>query len=75
MTTQTYAAVFRDGAFRPLQAPSAELAEGQRVRLVVEVEEDVLGLASGVYQGLSDAEIQEVERIALERGDFFEDSA
>ncbi len=75
MATQTYEAVFQNGVFRLVQPVVAELAEGQHVRLVVEVEDgDVLSLATGVYEGLSDAEIREVEQIALERRDFFGES-
>ncbi len=72
MTTQVYEAVFQNGAFRPVQPISTVLAEGQHVRLVVEVEDnDILSLATGVYEGLSDAEVKEVEQIALDRRDFF----
>lgn len=72
MTTQTLDAVFRDGAFLPLSTPST-LVEGQQVRLIVEVEEpDVLALAGAVFEGLSEAEVNDVERIALERREFFQ---
>lgn len=70
MTTQTLKAVFQNGAFHPL-SPSPVWSEGQQVRLVVETQEpDVLALAGAVYEGLSDEEQDEVERIALKRGDF-----
>jgi hypothetical protein len=36
--------------------------------------EDVIELAAQVYEGLSDEEMDEIERIALDRGDFFRDS-
>jgi predicted DNA-binding antitoxin AbrB/MazE fold protein len=72
VTTQVYEAVFQNGAFRPVQPIPTAFAEGQHVRLVVEVEDnDVLNLATGVYEGLSDAEVREVEQIALDRRDFF----
>lgn len=74
MTTRTLEAVFQNGAFHPL-SPSPVWSEGQHVRLVVETQEpDVLALAGAVYEGLSDEEQAEVERIALRRGDFFEAS-
>lgn len=65
-------AVFENGVFRPLTAPS-DITEGQRVKLTVEAEtpEDVLSLAAKVYDGLSGDEIDEIERIALDRRDFF----
>ncbi len=71
--TQTCEAVFENGVFRPLELPTA-LADGQRVRLIVEAGEptDVLALAAWVYEGLSEAEIKEIERIALDRRDFFD---
>lgn len=71
MATQIYEAIFQNGAFRPVR-PVSSIAEGQQVRLVVEVEEDVLNLAADVYEGLSDDEINEVEKIALARRDFFD---
>lgn len=73
MTTQVYEAIFQNGAFRPVQAVSAAISEGQQVRLVVEIEErkNVLDLAGEVYVDLSKKEVEEVEKIALERRDFF----
>ncbi len=73
MTTQIYEAVFQDGAFRPVRPVSAGIAEGQQVRLVIEVgeERDVLDLAADVYAGLSEDEVNEVEQIAFDRRDFF----
>jgi len=70
----TLEAVYENGIFRPLRPP--ELPEGQQVRLMVETAAenaatDVLRLAAQVYEGLSGAEIDEVERIALNRQDFF----
>ena len=76
MTTQICEAVFQNGAFRPVQPVSPALAEGQHVRLVVEVEDkDILSLATGVYEGLSDADVKEVEQIAFDRRDFFDKAA
>jgi predicted DNA-binding antitoxin AbrB/MazE fold protein len=45
MTTQVCEAIFQNGTFRPMKPVSPGIAEGQHVRLVVEVEdkEDVLG--------------------------------
>ncbi len=73
MTIRTYEAVFQNGAFRPVEPVSSAISEGQQVRLVVEVEEtkSVLDLAGEVYADLSDEEVKEVEKIALERRDFF----
>ena len=73
---QTLEAVFENGAFRLLDSPTMPLAEGQHVRLTVETEaapDNVLALAEQVYAGLSDEDIDEVERIALDRRTFFTD--
>ena len=49
------------------------IEEGQRVKIVVESDElpAVLQLATQVYDGLTSEEIAEVEKIALDRRDFF----
>ncbi|MDX6444187.1 MAG: hypothetical protein QOH71_1261 [Blastocatellia bacterium] len=74
---QIVEAVFEDGSFKPVQSGSLPFSEGQRVRLTVEVptekQVDLLGLAGKVYEGLSDKDIDEIERIALDRGNFFHD--
>lgn len=72
--TQVLEAIFENGVFRPLKPP--ELAEGQRVSLIVEAGEplspdQMLELAGKVFEGLNDEQIREIERIALDRQDFF----
>lgn len=72
--TQTLEAIFENGKFRLLEKPAVPLRDGQHVRLTVETEappDDVLALAEQVYAGLSDEEVDDVERIALDRGSFF----
>jgi predicted DNA-binding antitoxin AbrB/MazE fold protein len=74
MTTETLDAIFEHGTFRLVRPPNISLHEGQRVRLVVEIEEPpdaILALAANVYAGLSPQDITEVEQIALQRRDFF----
>ncbi len=76
--TQTLEAIFENGTFRLLEPPTVPLVDGQHVRLTVETEatpEDVLALAGQVYAGLSDEEIDDVERISLDRRAFFGDRA
>lgn len=70
---QTIEAVYENGALRPLRADAVVLPEGQRVKIVIsdEVEPEALRLATRVYEGLSDHEVDEVERIALARSSFF----
>lgn len=73
-TIETLKAVYEDGKFRLLEPSAIELNEGEQVRLIVEsvsAPEDVLSLAGRVYAGLSDEEVDDVERIALDRGAFF----
>lgn len=72
---QTVEAVFENGSFKVLDPSLLHLSEGQQVRLVIEEEkqsaQDILALAAKVYEGLSKDEIDEIERIALDRRDFF----
>lgn len=71
--TQKIDAVFQDGTFRPVNPTNLTIEEGQRVKIVVELEEmpPVLQLATSVYADLSDKEIDEIEKIALDRRKFF----
>lgn len=67
-------AVYENGVFRPLQHP--EIPEGKQVQLVVETgaelaPDDMLELAAQVYQGLSEQDIDEIEKVALDRRHFF----
>jgi predicted DNA-binding antitoxin AbrB/MazE fold protein len=75
--TQVYEAIYENGVFRPLAPLASSLVEGQQVRIVVEAEtpKDILNLAAQVYEGLSEEEIEEVERIALDMFPFFTESA
>ena len=76
MTIQTLEAVYERGTFRLVQSPAVPLVEGQRVRLVVETTptpEDVLALATCVFDGLSEEEIADIAAIAEQRTPFFGD--
>jgi predicted DNA-binding antitoxin AbrB/MazE fold protein len=71
---QTLTAVFEKGLFRPLTRFNLPIAEGQQVRLIVETPApptEILALATQVYEGLAENEINEVEQIILNRQDFF----
>jgi len=74
--TQTLDAVFKDGSFKPLNNGSLPFAEGERVKLTVETraetQDDLIELATQVYDGLTEAEVDEVERLALDRSSFFD---
>jgi predicted DNA-binding antitoxin AbrB/MazE fold protein len=74
MTTETVEAVYEDGRFRLVAPIDLKLAEGQKVRLVVEPLEqtdDILRLATRVYEGLTDEEIDSIEEHTRRREDFF----
>ena len=75
--SQILDAIFKDGSFEPVDNGSLPFSEGQRVKLIVEVpaeaQGDLIELAGEVYEGLSDEDIDEIERIALDRGQFFHD--
>lgn len=70
---QTVDAIYENGVFRPLKNP--EISDGEKVRLTVETSvltpEEMLELAAQVYQSLSAEQVDEIEKIALERCDFF----
>jgi predicted DNA-binding antitoxin AbrB/MazE fold protein len=66
-------AVYENGAFRPLHPDALAVSDGQRVRITVDdgLEPDLLRLAARVYDGLSAQDIEDIENIALDRGNFF----
>jgi len=66
-------AIYENGTFRPIQRDAVAIADGQRVRITIDddCEPQALRLAVGVYDGLSDKEIDEIEQISLDRGNFF----
>lgn len=74
MTTQTIDAIFHNGTFHPVRPIVNEISEGQTVRLIVQKAElpKVLELAGAVYDDLSPDEVSQVEKIALDRREFFE---
>lgn len=70
----TLKAIFEDGVFKPVERPG--IPEGERVQITVETltgpgTEDPLELAASVYHGLLPEEIDDIERIALDRSHFF----
>jgi predicted DNA-binding antitoxin AbrB/MazE fold protein len=74
MTPDTVEAVYERGAFRLVAPADLKLAEGQKVRLLVEAMEqpdDILALAARVYEGLTDDEIDSIEGHSARREDFF----
>jgi predicted DNA-binding antitoxin AbrB/MazE fold protein len=74
--SQVIDAVFSGGNFKPLNGARITLAEGQRVRLIVETppdsDKDLVELAGQVYEGLTDEQVHEIETIAVDRSNFFD---
>ena len=66
-------AIYEKGVFRPLDRQDLAIPEGQRVQLTVDdgAEPEALRLATAVYNGLSEGDIRDIEKIALDRGTFF----
>ena len=66
-------AIYENGAFRPMQPDIIEISEGTTVRITVddETEPELLKLATYVYDGLSEEDIDEIEQITLNRSNFF----
>lgn len=75
--TQTIEAVYQNGIFKPLNPLSKEISEGETVEIIIKDKrlspEEMLELASRVYERLSEEEIEEIEKIALDRANFFGD--
>ena len=75
--TQTIEAIYQNGMFKPLTQVSEEITEGEKVEITISDKtlspEEMLELASKVYEGLSEEDIDEIERIALDRSNFFGD--
>jgi predicted DNA-binding antitoxin AbrB/MazE fold protein len=74
METETIEAIYEQGGFRVVDPGKLKLNEGQKVRLLVEPikePEDILGLATRVYDGLTDDQIDAIEQHIRRREDFF----
>lgn len=73
--TQTIEAIYQNGILKPLSPISDEIAEGEKVRIVIESEKNfgnpIMKLAENFYEGLTESEIDEIEKIALDRSNFF----
>jgi predicted DNA-binding antitoxin AbrB/MazE fold protein len=70
-------AIYEDGIFRPIAPLPKDLVNGQHVRLVVnpDTPEDILRLATEVYSNLTEEDVADIEKIALDRSSFFTDPA
>ena len=74
---QTIEAIYQNGIFKPLNPISDEIEDGEMVEIIIKDKrlspDEMLKLAGQVYEGLSDKDIKEIERIALDRSNFFGD--
>lgn len=71
---ETVNAIYENGIFKPLG--NIHITSGQKVKLIIETDDkesvnDILKLATDVYDGLSEEAISEIEKIAIDRNDFF----
>ena len=74
---QTIEAIYQNGMFKPLKPMSEEIEEGETVEIIIREKrlspDEMLELAGKVYEGLSEEDVNEIERIALDRSNFFGD--
>lgn len=72
---KTVEAIFEGGVLKPISP--LNIPEHKKVTLIIEdeVEEsfDILSLASMVYNGLSPEDIEDIERLILDRSHFSRD--
>lgn len=66
----TVEAIFEDGVFKPVRRP--EIPEGQLVQITVQSidrrgVDDILQIATGVYEGLSARDVDDIEEMARRR--------
>ncbi len=69
-------AIYENGSFRITDDSKVSLPDGTRVKITVLSQEalapvDVLQLAAKVYDGLTSADIVDVEKVAIDRSHFF----
>lgn len=71
---QAIDAIYENGIFKPVYPDRVHLADGRLITLILDdsLLPEPLRLASCVYEGLSTQEIDEIERIALDRSRFFD---
>lgn len=70
--TKTVEAVYENGVLKPIT--QLNIPEHKKVNLIIEYEipktPDILSLASAVYNGFSLKEIEDIEKISLNRNHF-----
>jgi predicted DNA-binding antitoxin AbrB/MazE fold protein len=74
MGTEIIEAVYEHGRFRLIQPAELKLAEGQKVRLVMEpivTSNDILTLATQIFDGLTGDQVDAIEEHFQRRENFF----
>ena len=74
--TKTIEAIYRNGVLKPLE--DLDIPEEKKVQITIDTDlkapsESILKLAQKVYEGLSAREIVDIEAIALDRTNFFQE--
>ena len=76
--SQIIEAIYQNGVFRPLAPISANIHDGEKVMIevsekefVVSDENPIMKLAENFYEGLSAEDVAEIERVTLDRSNFF----
>jgi predicted DNA-binding antitoxin AbrB/MazE fold protein len=72
--SQTVIAVYESGVFRLSNRLEIPLQDGQWVRLTIEQllpDDEMLELFANFYDGLTEEDIAEIEKIMLDRSNFF----
>ena len=73
---KTIEAIYENGVFKPI-SPLPDISEHKKVTLVIkdnhEESRDILSLAAKVYDGLSQKDIEDIEKPAFDRNHFSRD--
>ncbi len=74
---QTIEAIYQNGMFKPITPISEDFEDGETVEITIKEKrlspDEMLELAGKVYEGLSEEDINEIERVAFDRSNFFGD--
>ncbi len=73
--SQTVEAIYQNGMFKPIKPMLEEISEGEKVIINIKSKEEnaneIMKLAENFYEGMSEKDINEVEKVMLDRSNFF----